>query len=153
MYNFIYLIYLIFLMKPRMQNQNFDFSKMALNRVLTLADYRSRRELSGSSGIIDFESNRVCKQFKHWNYRISVPMSMLTLHKINSYFHLLWCKRKRGSEYCIGNSAFASVSLFKTILKIYPTGAHSKVVRNLFSRQDLGLSMKKDFWLLCFESN
>ena len=70
------------LMKPRMQNQNFDFLKIALNRVLTLPDYRSRRELLGSSGIIDFENNRVCKQFKHWNYRISVPMSILTLHKI-----------------------------------------------------------------------
>ena len=69
-------------MKPRMQNQKFDFLKIALNRVLTLADYRSRRELLGSSGIIDFENNRVCKQFKHWNYRISVPMSILTLHKI-----------------------------------------------------------------------
>ena len=53
------------LMKPRMQNQNFEFSKIALNRVLTLADYRSRRELPESSGIIDFENNRVCKQFKH----------------------------------------------------------------------------------------
>ena len=51
--------------KPRMQNQNFEFLKIALNRVLTLADYRSRRELSGSSGIIDFENNRVCKQFEH----------------------------------------------------------------------------------------
>ena len=70
-------------MKPRMQNQNFDFLKIALNRVLTLADYyRSRRELSGSFGIIDFENNGVCKQFKHWNYRISVPMSILTLRKI-----------------------------------------------------------------------
>ena len=69
-------------MKPRMQNQNFDVLKIALSRVLTLPDYRSRRELPGSSGIIDFENNRVCKQFKHWNYRISVPMSILTLHKI-----------------------------------------------------------------------
>ena len=53
------------LMKPRMQNQNFGFLKIALNRVLTLADYRSRRELPGSSGIIDFENNHVYKQFKH----------------------------------------------------------------------------------------
>ena len=68
--------------QTRLQNQNFDFLKIALNRVLTLADYRSRRELSGSSGIIDFENNGVCKQFKHWNYRISVPMSILTLHKL-----------------------------------------------------------------------
>ena len=30
------------LMKPRMQNQNFDFFKIALNRVLTLPDYRAR---------------------------------------------------------------------------------------------------------------
>ena len=30
------------LMKPRMQNQNFDFLKIALNRVLTLPDYRAR---------------------------------------------------------------------------------------------------------------
>ena len=52
-------------MKPGMQNQNFDFLKIALNRVLTLPDYRSRRELPESSGIIDFENNRVCKQFKH----------------------------------------------------------------------------------------
>ena len=65
--NLIFLILLIIgiLMKPRMQNQNFDFLKIALNRVLTLPDYRSRRELPGSSGIIDFENNRVCKQFKH----------------------------------------------------------------------------------------
>ena len=69
-------------MKPRMQNQHFDFFMIALNRVLTLADYRSRRELSGSSGIIDFENNGVCKQFKHWTCRISVPMSILTLRKI-----------------------------------------------------------------------
>ena len=71
-------------MNPRMQNQNFDFLTIALNRVLTLADYRSRRELPGSSGIIDFENNHVCKQFKHWNYRISVPMSILTLRKIKN---------------------------------------------------------------------
>ena len=69
-------------MKPRMKKQNFEFLRIASNRVLTLADYRSRRELSGSSGIIDFENNHVCKQFKHWNYRISVPMSILTLRKI-----------------------------------------------------------------------
>ena len=52
-------------MKPRMKKQKPEFLRIALNRVLTLADYRSRRELSGSSGIIDFENNRVCKQFKH----------------------------------------------------------------------------------------
>jgi len=27
-----------------------------------------------SSGIIDLQTNRVCKQLKHWNFRISVPM-------------------------------------------------------------------------------
>ena len=52
-------------MKPRMKKQKFEFLRIALNRVLTLADYRSRRELPGSSGIIDFENNGVCKQFKH----------------------------------------------------------------------------------------
>ena len=61
-----------------LQNQNFDFLKMALSRVLTLADYRSRRVMPESSGIIDLHNNRVCKQFKHWNYRISVPMSYIT---------------------------------------------------------------------------
>ena len=51
--------------KLGMQNQASLIFKIALNRVLTLPDYRSRRELPESSGIIDFENNRVCKQFKH----------------------------------------------------------------------------------------
>ena len=75
------------LMKPRMQNQNFDFLKIALNRVLTLPDYRSRRELPGSSGIIDFENKNISVVTKHWNYRISVPMSYISsceLHKLQT---------------------------------------------------------------------
>ena len=50
-------------------------SQKALNRVLTLPDYRNWRELLKSSGIIDLQNNHVCKQFKHWIFRISVPMS------------------------------------------------------------------------------
>ena len=51
-----------------------NFSKIALNRLLTLPDYSTGLELLISSGIIDLQNNRVCKQFKHWKYRISVPM-------------------------------------------------------------------------------
>ena len=42
-----------------------DFSKIALKRVLTLADYSRGLEVLISSGIIDLQNNRVCKQFKH----------------------------------------------------------------------------------------
>ena len=69
------------LMKPRMQNQNFDFFKIALNRVLTLPDYRSRRELPGSSGIIDFENKNISVVTKHWKYKISVPMLYIAFVK------------------------------------------------------------------------
>ncbi len=48
-----------------MQNHNFEVLQIALNRVLTLPDYRSRREFPEASGIIYFENNRVCKQLKH----------------------------------------------------------------------------------------
>ena len=50
------------------------FSKIALNRVLTLPDYSIWPEILISSGIIDLQNNRVCKQLKHWKFRISVPM-------------------------------------------------------------------------------
>ena len=61
----------------RIQGRMQIFEKMfqkALNRVLTLPDYSIWPELLISSGIIDLQNNRVCKQFKHWKYRISVPM-------------------------------------------------------------------------------
>ena len=57
-----------------MQNQASLIFKIALNRALTLAFDRARRELPESSGIVDLQNNRVCKQFKHWKYRISVPV-------------------------------------------------------------------------------
>ena len=41
------------------------FSRITLNRVFTLPDYRNSRELLKSSGIIDLQNNRVCKEFKH----------------------------------------------------------------------------------------
>jgi hypothetical protein len=62
------------LMKARLQNQNFTIFKIALNRVLTLPDYRYRLALSISSGIIDFGNENISVVAKHWNYRISVPM-------------------------------------------------------------------------------
>ena len=51
--------------KLGMQNQASLIFKVALNRILTLAFDRARRELLESSGIIDLQNNRVCKQFKH----------------------------------------------------------------------------------------
>ena len=51
--------------KLGMQNQASLILKVALNRILTLAFDRARRELPESSGIIDLQNNRVCKQFKH----------------------------------------------------------------------------------------
>ena len=57
-------------------------SQKALNRVLTPAVDRSRRELSESSGIIDLQNNRVYKQFKHSKYRISVPMLYIAFVKL-----------------------------------------------------------------------
>ena len=48
-----------------MQNQASLIFKIALNRVLTLAFDRARRVMPESSGIIDLQNNRVCKQFKH----------------------------------------------------------------------------------------
>ena len=57
-----------------MQNQASLIFKIALNRILTLAFDRARRVMPESSGIIDLQNNHVCKQFKHWKYRISVPM-------------------------------------------------------------------------------
>ena len=52
----------------RIQGRMQIFEKMfqkALNRVLTLPDYSILPELLISSGIIDLQNNRVCKQFKH----------------------------------------------------------------------------------------
>ena len=59
------------------KSKNPLFFKIALNRLLTLGKDRSRREILESSGIIDLQNNRVLKQFKHWNFRISVPMSYI----------------------------------------------------------------------------
>ena len=50
--------------KP-IQAQTFSFFKIALNRLLTLPDYRSRREISESSGIIDFENKNISVVTKH----------------------------------------------------------------------------------------
>ena len=61
------------------KSKNSLFFKIALNRLLTLAKDRSRREILESSGIIDLQNNGVLKQFKHWNFRILVPMSYITL--------------------------------------------------------------------------
>ena len=69
------------LMKTRLQNQNFTIFKIALNRLLTLPDYSTGLELLISSGIIDFENKNISVVTKHWNYRISVPMSILTFQK------------------------------------------------------------------------
>ena len=54
--------------------ENKTVLKIALNRVLTLPDYRYRRELLKSSGIIDFESKKISGVAKHWKYIIYVPM-------------------------------------------------------------------------------
>ena len=55
--------------------RKFYFSKIALNRVLTLPNARSRREVSKFSGIIEIENKSISAVTKHWKYRISVPMS------------------------------------------------------------------------------
>ena len=49
----------------RLQSQNFTMLKIALNLVLALPDYRSRRELPESSGIIDFENKNISVVAKH----------------------------------------------------------------------------------------
>ena len=54
-----------------------DFFKIALNRVLTLPNARSRREVSKSSGIIEIENKNISVVTKHWKYRIWVPKSIL----------------------------------------------------------------------------
>ena len=67
-----------------------QMSQKALNHVLTLPDYSIWPELLISSGIIDLQNNHVCKQFKHWKYRISV--SMLYIAVIYCRYILLWNK-------------------------------------------------------------
>ena len=66
------------LMNTRLQNQNFTIFKIALNRVLTLPDYSTGLALLISCGIIDFVNKNISVVRKHWNYRISVPMSYIT---------------------------------------------------------------------------
>ena len=46
-------------------NTKFIFFYIALNRVLTLADYRSRQAELKSSGIIDFENKNISVVTKH----------------------------------------------------------------------------------------
>ena len=60
----------------RIQAQKATFLKIALNRVLTLPDYSTRRGLLKSSGIIDFE-NKTYPCDKTLKIRISVPMSYI----------------------------------------------------------------------------
>ena len=62
--------------------KNFYFFNIALNRVLTLADYRSRQAELKSSGIIDFENKNISVVTKHWKYRISVPMLYIAFVKL-----------------------------------------------------------------------
>ena len=63
---------------PRLRNQNFTVKKITLNRVLTLADCRSRRPLSESV----FRSQKGPLGVELWSFyckkRISVPMSYIT---------------------------------------------------------------------------
>ena len=100
-----------------MQNQASLIFKIALNRVLTLPDYSTRRELLKSSGIIDLQNNRVCKQFKHWKYRISVPMLYISFWGISTplFLHEIWRKVWRLFEkvifkvICWGNRRFLKV--------------------------------------------
>ena len=49
-------------MKTRLQNQNFQIFQIALNRVLTLPDYRSRLALLISCGIIDSKRKRAFRR-------------------------------------------------------------------------------------------
>ena len=48
--------------------------KSALNRVLTLPDYRSRRELSNRTGIMDLQNKNNILVAKQVSYGILVPM-------------------------------------------------------------------------------
>ena len=63
---------------PRPRNQNFTIKKLALNRVLTLADCRSRRPLSESV----FRSQKGPLGVELWSFyckkRILAPMSYIT---------------------------------------------------------------------------
>ena len=85
-------------LNPRLRNQNFTIFKIALNRVLTLPDCRSRRQLSESV----FRSQKGPFGVELWSFyckkRISVPMSYITSlhssiclqnvcfpHKLNNY--------------------------------------------------------------------
>ena len=47
----------------------------ALNHDLTLPSYSTRRELPESSGIMDLQNKNISVVKKHWNCRISFPMS------------------------------------------------------------------------------
>ena len=61
--------------KFRAKSKKNTFSKIALNRNLTLPDYIRGKSVVVALKIGDLQNNRFCKQFKHWKYRISVPMS------------------------------------------------------------------------------
>ena len=69
--------------------------KSALNRVLTLPDYRSRRELLESSGILDLGTFCVELWLKQVSYRILVPMSYISWLDISGH---LKCYRTRNRK-------------------------------------------------------
>ena len=61
---------------------------IGLNRVLTLADYRSRQAELKSSGIIDFENKNISVVTKHCNYRISVSMLYIAFNHFLLLFYI-----------------------------------------------------------------
>ena len=86
-------------------------SQKALNRVLTLPDYSIWPELLISSGIIDLQNNRVCKQFKHWKYRISVPMLSI------AFIHGQQMSRIQ-TIYCHSHKIIITITVAKIIIII-----------------------------------
>ena len=58
--------------KFRAKSKKSHFSKIALNRILTLPDYSRGKCVVVALKIVDLQINRCYKQYKHW---ISVPVS------------------------------------------------------------------------------
>ena len=70
------------ILKNGQGNKKSNFLCIALNRVLTLPDYSTGHCVVVALKIIDFENENISVVAKHWNDRISVPMSILRFHSV-----------------------------------------------------------------------
>ena len=59
--------------------RKFDFFKIALNRVLTLPNARSRKMRQIPLKIMGLQNKNISVVTQHWKYRISVPMSYISV--------------------------------------------------------------------------